>query len=458
MNRIALSESFLLRRLLVSRGFRMTLQIIFLLATFALIARGWGLYAPAGVESKLFAKSNLVTLLIWGIWWPSMILVAVLFGRAWCAVCPLELLNRAGERLSGLMGLRGRPLPRWMRSGWMILLLYAAIQMLIASAHLHRVPMYTALYLAGMAAIALLAGVLFRDRAYCRGLCPVGMLLKVYGRGGALAVRPRENVDGTGAGLARHCRSKLAPAQLHRQGGEDCLMCMDCVRADQGRTRMQLVLRWPWTRSDRRLRTASWPVTAFIMMLSGFVAYEIAGFWTETRSIFLYVPNLAADRSGVDAGVLKGLWVLGVFPVLLWSLSAFPSMVMNREQTIGQLWRRMAYPASLIIAALHMTKAMEKLSTWSGYIPQALRDPSGGSAGVLRQGAELVVPAPLPGNEYILTAGLLLLCAAILLIRRERSPQPSFNEEERSSEKRAPLPESCPPRIVRGQRVQPEPR
>ena len=62
--------------------FQAALLVVFV--GFALFA--WGVHAPTGVPSKIFAKSNLVTLLVWGLWWPSMVWVAVLFGRAWCMI------------------------------------------------------------------------------------------------------------------------------------------------------------------------------------------------------------------------------------------------------------------------------------------------------------------------------------------------------------------------------------
>lgn len=157
-----------------------------------------------------------------------------------------------GEILSVRLGMPRWRVTRWMRAGWLILLLYGMAQMLIAAVHLHRVPMYTSIYLLVMLVLALLSGLVFRDRAYyCRTLCPVGLLLKVYGRGGMLAVRPGEPDHKADPQIARACKSRLSPLRLHRAQGEDCLMCLDCVQADGEKGRMQLHLRRPWTRQDR---------------------------------------------------------------------------------------------------------------------------------------------------------------------------------------------------------------
>jgi polyferredoxin len=97
---------------------------------------GWGQFAPKGVPAKQFAQTNLVSLVIWGLWWPAMVWVAVFFGRAWCAVCPLELVSSVTERLGRRLGVKQRVLNGWLRSGLLIVGLYALLQMLVAGVDL----------------------------------------------------------------------------------------------------------------------------------------------------------------------------------------------------------------------------------------------------------------------------------------------------------------------------------
>ncbi len=83
-----------IRGLIRWSGFPYVFQAAMLVVFVALAVIGWGQYPPPGVADKLYAKTNLVTLLVWGLWWPAMIWVAVLLGRAWCMICPLELSSR----------------------------------------------------------------------------------------------------------------------------------------------------------------------------------------------------------------------------------------------------------------------------------------------------------------------------------------------------------------------------
>jgi len=81
-------------------GFPYIFQVLMLAVFITLIIIGWQIYTPENVNDKLFAKTNIVTLLIWGIWWPLMIWLAVTMGRVWCMICPLELVSNITERLS----------------------------------------------------------------------------------------------------------------------------------------------------------------------------------------------------------------------------------------------------------------------------------------------------------------------------------------------------------------------
>ena len=95
------------RALVASRGFPLTLQVIALAAVVFLVVnglgRGLGMRAD---ELMTFRKTNLTTLVVWGLWWPGMIAMALLLGRAWCTVCPMELVNRVDDAT----GRSGQPL------------------------------------------------------------------------------------------------------------------------------------------------------------------------------------------------------------------------------------------------------------------------------------------------------------------------------------------------------------
>ena len=76
---------------------------------------------------------------------------------------------------------------------------------------------------------------------------------------------------------------------------------------------------------------------------------------------------------------------------------------------------------SFIIMAAHLSKAIEKLATWAGYFRLALRDPAGETTarGITDKG--LASPAASIGMPAVLHIGIILLIAALYLIRRKFS-------------------------------------
>ncbi len=403
-----------------------------ILAVFVVLAvLGWGIFAPEGVPSKQLAQTNLVTLLIWGLWWPAMVWAAVLFGRAWCGACPLELLASITERIGRRLGIRQRVLGRWLRSGFLIVGLYFLIQMLIPGAHLHRVPAYTSFFLLSLLSVAAIVGLMMKDRAFCRGFCPVGLLLSAYGRGGVLAVRASAEVpctvcDGKECRShrtrnrldARSCPSLLNPPAL--DNNSECLLCLQCVKACPAGN-MGLFLRRPFSLADAREPLASWPITLFLLVVTGYVSYQLSSEWNEAQGAFLWPPRTVAAWLGLPGwtGWIRGIWTLLVVPLALWTLLATPAFLLRRSGGFGQAWRSLALPMAVILAGGHMAKGLAKFVEWAGYVPLVYDDPSGiRAAGAIGSGV-LSTPAPLLSKALVSTASLVLLAVMAYFALRE---------------------------------------
>jgi len=412
-------------------GFPYIFQAGLLAIFIALAVLAWGVHAPDGVPGKLYAKSNLVTLLVWGLWWPAMVWTAVLFGRLWCAVCPLELVANGSERLAHRLGVKQRVLGKWLCSGVLIVALYALIQMLVAGVDLHRSPAYTSWFLWSLLAAAAGAGFFFKDRAFCRGFCPVGLLLGTYGRGGMLAIRPASKDECTvctGRDCvrachrskldARSCPSLLNPARLDRSS--DCLVCGQCVKACPP-ANMGLFLRRPFHPADAREAVASWPVTLFVMLASGFVVIELFSEWKAAQAVFLWVPQEAAAWLGATryGGWINGVWTLFVVPVVIWSLLGGLVVVARGAAGISDAWRRMALPLAVLIACGHMCKGLAKFVSWIGFLPLAAEDPAGLDTARALAAKTLPQPASILAMTAVCVISMALIVAGAYFAVRE---------------------------------------
>jgi polyferredoxin len=429
-----------IRLLILSPLFPLIIQAAVLAVFVGLAYFSWATFPPDGVDDKLYAKTHLVTLIIWGFWWPAMVWTAVLFGRAWCAVCPLELVANGAERLGRTLGVKQRILGKWLRSGALIVGLYALIQMLVAGAHLHRVPAYTSFFLWGLLAFAALVGFFLKDRAFCRGFCPVGLLLSTYGRGGKLAVRPTslaQCASCTGKDCvracnrtrldARSCPSLLNPAKLN--SNTDCLVCGQCIKvcADDNVGNMGLYLRRLFHSANAREALASWPVTMFVMVVSGFVVSELLSEWRAGQTAFLWPPERVADSIGLTAyaGWIEGVWTLFVVPSIMWLILASLVFARDRSMTLGVAWRSLALPMAVVISAGHMCKGLAKVVSWIGFLPLAANDPAGvATARAIAAGAIPQPAAILPMAAVSVLAVLLIFAGGYFAAREARLSQP----------------------------------
>jgi len=157
-----------LKRLASSRYFPIAAQI-FALICFALIIVG-GLAVPHVSEKMAgtLRNTNLAALIVWSLWWPLVIISAVLFGRIWCQVCPMELINS----LFSTIGLK-RQVPRLFTSGWGITIFYSlALLGFIRTFWAHRFPERMAMFFLFLFATAVVIGFIYEKRSFCDYLCP----------------------------------------------------------------------------------------------------------------------------------------------------------------------------------------------------------------------------------------------------------------------------------------------
>jgi len=420
-----------IRRFVTWAGFPYVFQLLTLAALLSLAVLGWGRMTPEGVPDKLYAKANLVNLVVWGLFWPIIVWATVLLGRVWCTVCPLELVSNVFERIGRRLGIAQGSLPAWLRAGWLMVLLYALLQMFVAGLHLHRVPGYTSVFLWGMVATAAATGLLLRDRAYCRGFCPVAPLLKVYGRGGVIAVRA------TGSSACQACDGKTCTAPSHRakldarscptllnpatlDNSEDCLLCGQCMKNCQS-ANMQLLLRRPFPPEDARGRLASWPVTLFVVLVSGFVFSEVTSEWAAAKSFFLAPVDWATQALGTPrlAGWIEGIWTIGDFPLLLWSAIAGLLRLSEGAPSFGHAARRIALPLAVVVAAGQMAKGAAKFVSWAGFLPVAWNQPDGVSTSLAMAAKTVKQPASLLSLQVVSIVGVALVLTALWISLRE---------------------------------------
>jgi len=378
-----------IRKLLLSPGFPVVVQVFVLGILGVLAWNGWGIgLVESAEELKTLRKTNLTTLIVWGLWWPAMIALALAFGRIWCTVCPMELVNRVADGFARRVGYRRLHLSGWLRAGWFVLVAYLVLQILVAGVSIHRIPHYTSILLISLFATALLTGLAFREpRSFCKSFCPAGALLSVYGRYTPIQLEIRDPE------LCSACKEKNCakpgnrsrpdaggcPSQLlpYAKGPSDpCVLCFQCVKAcPHDNIGFGLVREAPSPYKSRLLRPFE---AGFVMLAAGFVAHEVIGEIKWLDKLFHFVPfELSSLFPSVKFGWFEAAWFLLLFPALLWSVTAGLAYLLGYRGRFRSLLLAAATGAAPVVAIAHLAKAVAKITSWGGFLPSALRDPVG---------------------------------------------------------------------------------
>lgn len=377
------------RRALMSPAFPVALQVLVLGAVVFLMLNGFAVGSGLKADELLtLRKTNLTTLVVWGLWWPGMIAVALILGRTWCTVCPMELVNRAGEAIARRLGWPCLRLSKVLRAGWIILALYLVLQLLIAGISIHRVPHYTALFLLALIGGSLLTGLVFREpRSFCRSFCPAGALLSVYGRYTPFQLEMKDAAV-CGQCLTKYCilseyryrfDKRSCPSLLrpfNRKPSDGCVLCLQCAKVcPYGNMGLGFVSDASPVRRKQLLRPYE---AGFVMIALGFVSHETIGEVSWLENSFHALPT-ALNRllPSVPFGWFEAFWFLLLFPLLVWAVISGLAYLLGHRGNLRSLLLAAATGAAPVVAVAHFAKAAAKVASWGGFLPFAVRDPKG---------------------------------------------------------------------------------
>ncbi|MBL7219653.1 MAG: cyclic nucleotide-binding domain-containing protein [Phycisphaerae bacterium] len=283
--------------------------------------------------------------LVWGLWWPFLIIAFLLMGRLWCAICPIALIGRIVRRL----GCLGRKPPEWMKkySGPMVL---AGFLLIIWFEHCFRMiynPAATGWLLLALMGAATVSCLIYQRESWCRYMCPLGGLGAGYAAGSTIHVRANPNVCVTqctthecfkGVGDSPGCPVFHHP--MYASDGQYCKMCMECLNVcPHGSARLYLrpPLQGIWRvggLSEALAPFASVMFFAFVVMLASHRSAWVAEPVWYTGVLLAAVcaglglhrllRRLFGDESGVVTSIAFALFVLGAGPLMAFHLQNIP--------------------------------------------------------------------------------------------------------------------------------------
>ena len=234
----------------------------------------------------------------WGVWWPGVILSAMLFGRVWCGVlCPEGALAEFASR-HGL----GKAIPRWLRwSGWPVFA-FVATTVYGQLVSVYEYPKAALLVLGGSTVAGMAIGFVYGQgkRVWCRYLCPVSGVFALLARIAPLHFRVDR--EGWQRHPGRTAAVDCAPLLdvKHMKGASQCHACGRC---SGHRDAVQLAARSPnreiLSSSLRDVRTSE-----ALLLVFGLLGVAVATFqWTAS-------PWFVAMKIAAAEWLLEREWFL----------------------------------------------------------------------------------------------------------------------------------------------------
>lgn len=188
----------------------------------------------AGLLGSPVGSNNFAILFVWIAWWTALKLLFIpLGGRAWCSICPIpmpgEWLQRGGVLEPGRKLGLGWRWPRrlrgaWLQSGGFVLVgLFSAVTL--------TTPRLTAWVLLGILLLALVMSLVFKQRAFCSYLCPIGGFTGLYASMAPVELRVKDRTVCAAHNTKtcyHNCPWGVYPLALKRN--THCGLCMECLR------------------------------------------------------------------------------------------------------------------------------------------------------------------------------------------------------------------------------------
>ncbi len=381
---LTIKLNIMINKIFKNRFFLTTMQFIALFIFVLIIYGAIGITTNDKSFAKILRNTNLSNLFVWSYWWPLIIATAIIFGRFWCSICPMEMITS----LFGKIGLKRKP-NKILKSGWLITLFYAIILILgIHTFAIHRIPQLMAIYMIVLFAVAAVTGLIYEKRTFCTYICPIGHLLGLYSLLSFTKLRVKDNnvckmckskdcisKRNHYKFVGRSCTSELYPAKI-----SDNLNCILCGQCHKSCTKNNIAIKKNRFASDLFTNIKlSWAEISFFIIVSGFVIYEILSEWSYTKKILMAVPNFINESlniSGNLTGTVKALILFVILPFVFYIIFALIKKVSGSEN-LKQSFNQLVLAILPITASMHLLKALLKMSSRIPYCNFIFTDPQG---------------------------------------------------------------------------------
>ncbi len=267
---------------------------------------------PPGDATPLSHVTALASWLLWGMWFPLVFLSVIVTGRSWCGLlCPMGAASEKANTLGPQ-----RAIPGWLRWPGTPVVSFLVVTILGQTLGVRDYPGAALEVFGGTMLAAIAIGWLYgrRKRAWCRHACPIGLLLGVFSRLGAVDFAPRARAPGGD----RQVEAGICPTMIDTARKSESRHCIECFRCVNPAARggIHLELRHPGAEIEAIRDHHANPAEVWFLFLGTGVV--LGGF------LWPVLPQVQDLRQALGEWAIGHGWMGLVEPGPAWLMSVHP--------------------------------------------------------------------------------------------------------------------------------------
>ncbi|UPT78142.1 4Fe-4S binding protein [Sulfurovum sp. XGS-02] len=261
------------------------------------------------------------TYLFWGLFWPVfMVITLATFGKIFCGICPHGFVGKYLTKF----GLK-KEMPKFLRNRYIgiLLLFFGWWGIYYFVPGFWRVPLTTAWLFLGLTLIAFVMYYLYKDMSYCKYICPIGTLTRVYGKVSFAELGTyKEDCNSCKTyECASACSYNLKPYAFDNKNSmDDCTLCMDCSSACDS-------VAFRFTKPSRSLfekfkfnKSEIWALILITAAITITMNFHHALSRTAIADTFIWSQSAAYVQQYVDFGRFDAVGLFAMFYATVFSI------------------------------------------------------------------------------------------------------------------------------------------
>jgi len=375
----------------------------------------------AGLMGTPIPERNVATVMIWNIWWAGLIISIFFLGSAWCAICPWDTLASWHVKpklwLLKLNNSLELTPPKWMRSVWPALIMFIGLTWLELGYGITTSPYATALLSLVMVLMAVSFMALYKNKAFCHYVCPVGRTIGFYSQLAPVEIRPlnQNTCDEcktlecfNGTDRVDACPTQLVMGRLTQN--TYCTSCGNCVQSCPDNN-VSWRLRAP---SQEAIESARphWDEAWFMLVLltlTSFHGITMMEFWEEGLRGFAQVIG---DSGQLLVSFTMGLILSMLIPVSLYALVVELTRRLSKQKVeFKKLFTSLVFVSLPLAFSYHLAHNLNHMIRESVGASQVFLNPLGTSVTYSGVADELLIK-----NSMLLSENTIFALQALLMI------------------------------------------